>query len=221
MLAVLALGVADAALRVRLERASAINGIAVVAEPCAYFLHAFEARLRDFAIGVGAHVEQKVATLGDDIAEHVNQSVGRLVVVVVDKRPAVAHSHASLPRIREDGVGHLFFGSAIVLIFAAYAAVDNQEVGVVLASHASDFRPVDVLDLSAASEPLLRLLVEAPSRADPSAVEPKDVDVAVVVSKLANLVIGEVAIFAPSFGVLRDVVVDIAVGGSPFRSCEK
>ena len=216
--AVLALRVADAVLGVGLQRTGTVDGVAVLFQPDTNLFHPFQAGFGDVAVGVGTHVEQQVAALGDDVAKHMYQLVSRLVVVVVHIRPAVAHRHTGLPGVGQESVGHLLFGGAVVLVLAAHAAVDDKQVGVVLAGHLGDARHIDVLYLPAATEPGARLVVDAPFGTYPAAVEPQDVNVAVVVRQLAYLVVGEIAIAAPAVGLVCDGVVDVAVGRGPFRS---
>lgn len=216
LLAVFALGEADLLGGVGIERTCGIDGGAVEVEPGAHLFHAFEGLGRKVALGVRAHIEQEVAAFGHHIGQHVDELGGGFVMVGGDVGPAVAHGHAGLPGVGQQGVGHLFFGGAVVFVAAAHGAVDDDEVGVVGAGDRGEGGHVDVLHALAAAEPGARLVVDAPFGAYPTAVEPEDVDIAVVVGELTDLVVGKAFEIIPTVGVVGDVVVDVAVGGGPF-----
>lgn len=68
MHSILALGVAHVVLGVWLEWTCAVDGFAVGFEPFANLLHTQQAWLWDFAVGVGANVEEQVAAFGYNVA---------------------------------------------------------------------------------------------------------------------------------------------------------
>ena len=118
--AVLALGEADIARTIGIERTGGIDGLAVLVHPYAYLLHAFKSLGGQVALRVGAHVQKEVAAFGHNVDQHVDELGGALIMVTGDVRPAVAHGHAGLPRIGQQSVWHLLLGGAVILVAAAH-----------------------------------------------------------------------------------------------------
>ena len=145
-----------------------------------------------------------------------DEGLDALVVVARHVAPAVAHGHAGLPRVGEEGVRHLLLGGAVVFVAAADAAVNDEGLGIALAGYGGQTVHVQLLYLSAAAEPRACLVVDAPCRTHPAAVEPEDVHGAVVVRQFVNLVVGELLVALPALRVVGDGVVDVAVRRGPF-----
>ena len=133
----------------------------------------------------------------------------------MDIGPAVAHSHAGLPGVWQQRVGHLLLGSTVILVSASHTSVDDNHPRVLFSGHGSDARHVDILHLTAASKPRTRLVVDAPRRTYPTAIKPKDIYAAVVVRKFVYLVVGEITETLPAVGMISDGIVDITVGQRP------
>ncbi len=153
----------------------AVDGLAVGVEPAAHRLETLHALGRDAAIRVGADVQQEVAALGGDVDQRAHQVAGGLEVVVgAVVAPVVVHRHAGLPvdagqALRRDLLlGRA--GSRREFHPAAPDAVVDDDVGL-QGAH-------EVVEVAAA------LVVPG---ALPLAVEPEDVDGAVVREQLAHL----------------------------------
>ena len=144
--------------------------------------------------------------------------IGNLIVIGLHVGPGVTHRHACLPREREQGVGHLLLRCLVVLIFPVHGAVHDYEVGIVFTCHGGDFRHIDILDVAFAAEPFTIFVVEAVLGAYPAAVEPQDVDVAVVMRQLVDLVIGEIAETLPTLRIFLWVVIHVSVRRCPLFS---
>ena len=151
MLSVLALGEADIAVAIGIEGPGGIDGAAIGREPGTHLLHTFKSLGGQVALRVGADIEKEVTALGHDVSKHVDELGSALVVVGGDVGPAVAHGHAGLPRVGQQGVRHLFLGGAVVLVAATHGAVNNDKVGVVGTGNGGEGVHVDVLHALAAS----------------------------------------------------------------------
>ena len=124
--------------------------------------------------------------------------------------------HAGLPRIGQERVRHLLLGGLVVLVFSAHRAVDDDEVGVVFSRNLCYSGHIDVLNITLASEPRAGFVVHAPFGTHPDTIEPKDVDVAIVVGEFAYLFVGKLLVFLETLGHNGRVIVDVAVGCGPF-----
>lgn len=71
----------------RIDGPCAIDGLTVHLHPFSDFLHTEQGGVGQVAIGIGTHVEEEVATLGDDVAKQVDEFVGAFVLVRRDIRP--------------------------------------------------------------------------------------------------------------------------------------
>ena len=81
------LGEAELPVGEGIKRTGAVDGLAVHLHPLADFLHAEQGGVGQVAVGIGADVEEEVATLSHDIAQEMDEFVGAFVGVGGDIRP--------------------------------------------------------------------------------------------------------------------------------------
>ena len=110
----------------------------------------------------------------------------------------------------------MLFRGLVVLVFAANRAVDDDEVRVVFSRNLCYSGHVDVLDVALAAQPGPCFVVYAPFGAHPTAIEPKNVDVAVIMGEFSYLSMGELFVFLETLRHDGRVIVDVAVRGGPF-----
>ena len=111
--------------------------------------------------------------------------------------------HASLPNVVERGLGDLLLRRVVILVGAFDGAVDDDEARLARARHRRDLRHVDVL--------IARVLAPARRgrryRLHPAAVEPEDIDGAVVAHQFLDLIVSEGLEPLPALGGTGDLSV--------------
>jgi hypothetical protein len=111
-----------------------VDGFAVDAEPVAHLAEAVGLGGGDDAGGVGADVEEVVATLAGDVDEVAEEGLGGFEVGVVGfVAPGVVHGHAGLPVAAGVALGRdeLLGGFGVALVAGAETVVPD-EVGVLV-----------------------------------------------------------------------------------------
>ncbi|MCU1247396.1 MAG: hypothetical protein JWQ49_425 [Edaphobacter sp.] len=105
-----------------------VDGFAVDFEPLAHLLEALDLRGGDYAVGVGADVQEVVAALAGDVDEIAEEGFGGLEVGVEGfVAPGVVHGHAGLPVATGVALrwNELLGGFGIAFVGAAEAVVPD------------------------------------------------------------------------------------------------
>ena len=170
----------------RLEpRGRALHGLAMRSHPGGDGLEPLDLLGREGARSRGADVEEQVPAPTGDLADGVHELARRLVVGIVGHvAPALVHRHARLPPSPRRGRRDELLGGRVVA--RAREAVVDEDVGLERADHG------------------LELLGPPPvGRALPGAVEPQQVDGAVVRQQLADPAEHESEVALPRLGTGR------------------